>query len=45
MKRYRFGEAGGSKVDEKIGVSRELFLKDLYVDSEVKRQEGVARQR
>ncbi|VDP41351.1 unnamed protein product [Heligmosomoides polygyrus] len=38
------GPAGGSKVDEKIGVSRELFLKDLYVDSEVKRQEGVARQ-
>ncbi|KAK6058952.1 ubiquitinyl hydrolase 1 [Cooperia oncophora] len=45
VKRYRFGEAGGSKVDERVGVSRELFLKDLYVDSEVKRQEGKARQR
>ncbi|XGW17398.1 hypothetical protein V3C99_002196 [Haemonchus contortus] len=44
VKRYRFGEAGGSKVDERIGVSRELFLKDLYVDSEVKKQEGKARQ-
>uniref|UniRef100_A0A158PBU2 USP domain-containing protein n=1 Tax=Angiostrongylus cantonensis TaxID=6313 RepID=A0A158PBU2_ANGCA len=43
VKRYRFGEAGGSKVEEKINVSRELFLKDLYVDSEVKKQEGVAR--
>ncbi|EPB73773.1 OTU-like cysteine protease [Ancylostoma ceylanicum] len=43
VKRYRFGEAGGSKVEERIGVSRELFLKDLFVDSEVKKQEGVAR--
>ncbi|KHJ95009.1 OTU-like cysteine protease [Oesophagostomum dentatum] len=43
VKRYRFGEAGGSKVEERIGVSRELFLKNLFVDSEVKKREGVAR--
>ncbi|KAK5975969.1 hypothetical protein GCK32_006858 [Trichostrongylus colubriformis] len=44
VKRYRFGEGGGSKIDERVGVSRELFLKDLCIDSEMKRQEGKARQ-
>ncbi|WKX99820.1 hypothetical protein Q1695_014586 [Nippostrongylus brasiliensis] len=33
VKRYRFGEAGGSKMDERIDVSRELYLKDLYIET------------